>query len=295
MSTTPAPQASLAAPMLVLLGPVVTLVASFVASAGQPLLLVEEAGTLAFVAVGASFVVTPCVAALFFTGSRGGSRWPALAAPLALVPWVFMALALVLGVLGAGLVVDAVSHADPASQLVMMGAGGSEVMASRMLGAALMLGGALALSAAMLALALTPRAEGTEARVPGSGLAALVLLGVAAVALVVLVDATVLRRGLSAAAQAEAATRAALLGQTLLEARSTHFALLTALALTTLLGSARRWSPCSRPSRWRSTRACLLPCCASCWWPRCVWGTARSRWWGPPRLRVFERAMCPRS
>lgn len=233
MSTNVSPQGSLAAPMLVLLGPVVTLVASFVASAGEPLQLVHEAGALAFVATGASFVVTLALAAVLFVASRGASRWAALAAPLTLLPWAVMVLA---ALLGTGLVAEAVYHADPASQVTLTGMGSAEVMASRALGAALTLGGVLALSAAMLSLSLARSTDGAGARVPGSGLAALVLLGVAGVALLVLADAAVLRQGLAAASLADDGTRATLLGDTLDQARTTSLALLAVVALTTFLG-----------------------------------------------------------
>lgn len=232
MSTT-SPRGSLAAPMLVLLGPVVTVVAAFLASAGEPWRLVHEAGGLAFVALGALFVGAFMVAAVVFVASRGASGVAALAVPITLVPWAIMALA---ALLGAELVAEAAYHADPASQVTLVGMGSAEIMASRALGASLVLGGALALSGAFLVLSQARAADGHGARVPGSGLAALLLLGVVAVASTVLVDAAVLRGGLSAASLADAGTRATLLGDTLNRARTTSLALLAVLAVTAFLG-----------------------------------------------------------
>lgn len=233
-TTSSPPQGSLVAPMLALLGPVFALVASVVASDGEPRRLVHDAGTLAFVAIAASFVITFVVAALVFTASRGRPGAAALTLPLVLVPWAVMVLAMVWG---ADLVAQAVAAADPSSRIAMVAMGTAEVMASRILGTSAVFGGALALTLAMLVLALAEPVDG-RSKVPGSGYALLVLVVLAGTALAALIDASVLRGGLGAVSTLGFEARVAMLSETLDVAYDSHEALLGGVGLLAFTGVA---------------------------------------------------------
>lgn len=231
MGTRTASRGSIAAPSCVLFGGALSAAALFVASRGAPVRLVQEAGSFSYLAFMVFAMALVASAILVYVASRGSYALAALTPMSVLVPWGVMVLCMLSG---AEMVADVVTGADLESKRAMTAMGTSEIMSARILGASMVLGSAVTLGIAMLAL---HRARLRDTRTRGDdALAAIVLFGVAALALCILMDASSLRRGLGAVARADASSRVTLLRATLADVRGVELMSSILLGLTSLLG-----------------------------------------------------------